>query len=68
MPMKRIVLVTHLVFLIAISRALAQKVETTQPVRGRIIRVETALNHLTVIEVGEPVTMVAEGSGLTLPW
>jgi hypothetical protein len=60
--MKRIVLVTHLVFSIAISRALAQKIETNQPDRGRIIRVETALNHLTVIEVGEPITMVAAGS------
>src|SRR5579859_244190 len=42
--------------------ALAQKIETQKPDRNRIVRVQTALNHLTVIEVGEPVTTVAAGS------
>jgi Conjugal transfer protein len=41
---------------------LAQKIETTQANRDGILRVETALNHLTVIEVAEPITMVAAGS------
>ena len=42
--------------------AWAQKIETQKPDRNRIIHVQTALNHLTVIEVGEPVTTVAAGS------
>ncbi len=44
--------------------ARAQKIETQKPDRNRIVRVQTALNHLTVIEVGEPVTTVAAGSSL----
>ncbi len=31
--------------------AWAQKIETEKPDRGRIVHVQTALNHLTVIEV-----------------
>jgi hypothetical protein len=42
--------------------AWAQKIETEKPDRNRIVHVRTALNHLTVIEVGEPVTTVAAGS------
>ena len=42
--------------------AWAQKIETEKPDRGRIVHVQTALNHLTVIESGEPVTTVAAGS------
>jgi len=54
---------TLVVFLIvACSTARAQKIETEKPGGGRIVHVQTALNHLTVIEVGEPVTMVAAGS------
>jgi len=40
----------------------AQKIETEKPDRTTIVHVQTALNHLTVIEVGEPVTTVAAGS------
>ena len=40
----------------------AQRIEIQKPDRNEIIRVQTALNHLTVIEVGEPVTTVAAGS------
>ena len=40
----------------------AQKIETHKSDRERIVRVQTALNHLTVIEVGEPVLTVATGS------
>jgi hypothetical protein len=42
--------------------ATAQKIETEKADRSRIVHVQTALNHLTVIEVGEPVTTVAAGS------
>jgi conjugative transfer protein CagX len=40
----------------------AQKIESETPARDRVVRVQTALNHLTVIEVAEPVTTVAVGS------
>lgn len=41
---------------------LAQKLETQPLDTKKVIRVETATNHLTVIEVGDPVTMVAVGN------
>src|SRR5947208_14431554 len=40
----------------------AQKIGTEALSRDRIVQVHTALNHLTVIEVGEPVVTVAAGS------
>jgi len=40
----------------------AQKIDTETPARDKVVRVQTALNHLTVIEVAEPVTTVAVGS------
>ena len=40
----------------------AQKIETATPIRDRVVPIHTALDHLTVIEVGEPVVTVAEGS------
>jgi hypothetical protein len=42
--------------------ARGQKIETQKPDKDRIVHVQTALNHLTIIEVSEPVTMVAAGS------
>jgi hypothetical protein len=45
-----------------VGSAPAQKIETQKPDQDRIIHVQTSLNHLTVIEVGGPVTMVAAGS------
>lgn len=42
--------------------AWGQKVEVEKPDRGRIIHVQTALNHLTVLEMSEPVSTVAVGS------
>jgi hypothetical protein len=42
--------------------AWGQKIETEKPDRNQIVHVQTALNHLTVIEVGEPVITVAAGS------
>jgi len=49
-------------FILISTNTLAQRIETSQPERGKITRIVTALNHLTVIEVAEPVTMVAAGS------
>jgi hypothetical protein len=43
----------------------AQKIETETPARDRVVKVQTAMNHLTVIEVAEPVTTVAVGSPQT---
>jgi hypothetical protein len=40
----------------------AQRVESEAGDRRRIVHLQTALNHLTVIEVNEPVTLVATGS------
>jgi hypothetical protein len=40
----------------------AQKIETATPNRDRVVPIHTALDHLTVIEVGEPVITVATGS------
>jgi len=42
--------------------AWGQKVETQKPDRGQILHVQTALNHLTVLEMNEPVSTVAVGS------
>ena len=39
-----------------------QKIETATPNRERVVPIHTALDHLTVIEVGEPVVTVAAGS------
>jgi hypothetical protein len=46
----------------AVVPALAQKIETETNDRTRIVHLKTALNHLTVIEVTEPVVQVAAGS------
>lgn len=43
-------------------RAWGQKVEVQKPDRDRIVHVETSLNHLTVLEMSEPVITVAVGS------
>ena len=46
----------------ALIPALAQRIETETSDRTRIVHLKTALNHLTVIEVAEPVVQVAAGS------
>ena len=47
----------------ALSRsASGQKVEVQKPDRRQILHVQTALNHLTVLEMTEPVSTVAVGS------
>jgi hypothetical protein len=40
----------------------AQRINTEQSDRNRVIRLQTAPNHLSVIELAEPVTEVAAGS------
>src|SRR6266478_4956155 len=42
--------------------AQGQKVEVQKPDRGQILHVQTALNHLTVLEMAEAVSTVAVGS------
>src|SRR2546422_9529269 len=39
-----------------------QRIETQYPDRAKVTRVETAMNHLTVIELAESVTLAAAGS------
>src|SRR5215831_19959799 len=41
-----------------------QRIETQLPDRAKVIRIETAMNHLTIIELAEPVTLAAAGSPL----
>jgi hypothetical protein len=41
---------------------IAQKLETQPPDQKKVLRVDTARDHLTVIELGDPVTMVAVGN------
>ena len=40
----------------------AQKIDTATPRCDRVVPIHTALDHLTVIEIGEPVVTVAAGS------
>jgi hypothetical protein len=58
--MKRIALT--LVLAATITPSVAQKIGTETSDRTHIVHLKTALNHLTVIEVGEPVVEVAAGS------
>src|SRR6516162_9526601 len=50
---------TLLMFLLAVP---LQRIETQYPDRAKVTRVETAINHLTIIELAEPVTLAAAGS------
>jgi hypothetical protein len=59
--MKRVVLI-FVVLASALIPALAQKIETQASDRSRIVHLKTVPNHLTVIEVAEPVVQVAAGS------
>jgi hypothetical protein len=59
--MKRVVLTFAVVASVVVSAA-AQRIETETSDRTRIVHVKTELNHLTVIEVSEPVLQVAAGS------
>lgn len=59
--MRRVLAVFAILIVVASSSG-AQKIEIQQADRERIVRVQTALDHLTVIEVSEPVLTVAAGS------
>ncbi|HEX8892534.1 MAG TPA: hypothetical protein VF783_04380 [Terriglobales bacterium] len=59
--MKRI-LTTLTVLSAFLVPATAQKIGTESSDRTRVVHLKTALNHLTVIEVAEPVVEVAAGS------
>jgi hypothetical protein len=59
--MRRVVLMFAVLAAVFVP-AIAQKIETETSDRTRIVHLKTALNHLTVIEVGEPVVQVAAGS------
>ena len=61
--MKKHPLLAFIVLVTAAAPGWGQKVETQAPGHTAITRVETALNHLTVIELAEPVVSVAAGSG-----
>jgi hypothetical protein len=52
------------ILLMFVLAAPPQRIETQFPDRARVTRVETAMNHLTVIELAEPVTLAAAGSPL----
>src|SRR5438876_9599470 len=52
-----------IVLMLAVA-AEPQRIETQHPDASKITRVETAMNHLTVIELAEPVTLAAAGSSL----
>ena len=53
---------TLMLIVIAALTAFGQKIETQKPDRNKITRLGTTQNHLSVIELGEPVTQVAAGS------
>ena len=57
--MKRALVV--LLVLYAVS-AFAGETKTIEPAHREVVQVATALDHLTVLEFGEPVTMAAAGS------
>ena len=53
---------TLMLIVIATLTAFGQKIEMQKPDRNKITRLGTTQNHLSVIELGEPVTQVAAGS------
>ncbi len=55
-------LFTTLAALILTIPLYGQKIETRDPNEHQIVQVKTALNHLTVIQLAEPVLSVAAGS------
>src|SRR5438552_14028651 len=55
---------TFTILLMLVLAVLPQRIETQYPDRSKVTRLETAMNHLTVIELAEPVTLAAAGSPL----
>jgi len=61
--MKRLCAILIIAVLVTATMPLVgQKIERETSDGGQIIHLKTALNHLTVIEVREPVIQVATGS------
>lgn len=58
----RQLLIGALALTVAAGTTPGQKIDTETASREHVVRVQTAMNHLTVIEVAEPVTTVAVGS------
>lgn len=58
--MRRLVSLVLFFFLALCAFAVCQQTDSPSP--NAVVRVETALNHLTVLEFHEPVTMAAAGS------
>ena len=59
----RVIIIIIIASISAVAIPLAgQKIERESSDRSQIIHLKTALNHLTVIELREPVTQVATGS------
>jgi hypothetical protein len=56
------VALTLAVLISGIAPVAGQKIETQTSDRSRVVHLRTALSHLTVIEVSEPVVQVAAGS------
>jgi Conjugal transfer protein len=57
--MKRALIFVLIMFAMSVS---ADELKVNQPTSSDVIHVATALDHLTVLEFGEPVTMAAAGS------
>ena len=53
---------TLMLIAIATLTVFGQKIETQTPDRNRVTRLGTTQDHLSVIELGEPVMQVAAGS------
>src|SRR5688572_31893049 len=53
---------TLTILLLLFTAAPVQRIETQYPDRTKVTRLETAIDHLTVIELAEPVTLAAAGS------
>jgi hypothetical protein len=60
--MKMHTLFGFIILITGATPALGQKIETQAQGHAAITRVETALNHLTVIQLSEPVLSIAAGS------
>ena len=48
---------TLAILLLLVLAGPAQRIETQYPDRGKVTRLETAMNHLTVIELSDTVTL-----------
>ena len=55
-----------IVLIVAVA-AEPQRIETQHLDASKVTRVETTMNHLTVIELAEPVTLAAAGSSAFQP-